>query len=147
MRRFRRSLATVPIMGLICLSAAAAESASSSASDAKIAFSRGNINIGTAIWTADGDGKNLVQLTHPPKSARDNEPTWSPDRRQIAFVRALVVGTNDRGDYIRHDHLTVMSDDGTALRRLSIHSHDPRGRPTERESRSSSTTQATRRSG
>lgn len=92
-------------------------------------YSRGNINIGTAIWTVDGDGSDLVQITHPPKSARDNEPAWSPDRRQIVFVRELVVGTDDRGDFIRRDHLTVMNADGTALRRLAIHSHDPAWSP------------------
>jgi TolB protein len=114
---------------MICLPAATGHAGFTSSSESKIVFSRGNINIGTAIWTVDGDGGSLVQITHPPRSALDNEPTWSPNRRQVAFVREVVVGTDDRGDFIRHDHLTVMNADGTALRRLALHGHEPAWSP------------------
>jgi TolB protein len=130
MDRIRRSVMGVATAGLVCLPAAAAGHAGVGApSEAKIVFSRGNINVGTSIWSVAGDGSSLVQLTQPPRSARDNQPDWSPDRRQIAFVRELVVGTDDRGDFIRHDHLSVMNADGSAVRQLSIHSHDPEWSP------------------
>ena len=99
-------------------------SASSSRADAKIVFSRGNINVGTAIWTVDGDGA-ISCRSHTRRGARDNEPTWSPDRRQIAFVRQIVVGTDFRGDSIRQGHLMVMNADGTALRGLAANGHHP----------------------
>ena len=79
MHLLRRLVVGVATAGLICLSAAAAGHADFAASSgAKIVFSRGNINIGTAIWTVAGDGGSLVQITHPPRSARDITPACRP---------------------------------------------------------------------
>jgi TolB protein len=95
----------------------------------KIAFSRVAGPEGTAIWSVNSDGSDLLQLTHPPQDARDTDPSWSPDRRSIAFVRAIVVGEDFRGDFIRYEYLSVMNAKGGALRRLALHSHDPAWSP------------------
>lgn len=95
----------------------------------KIAFSRAAGHDGTAIWCVTGDGGGLLQLTHPPRDARDTEPSWSPDRRSIAFVRAIVVGEDFRGDFIRNEYLSVMNANSGALRRLALHGHDPAWSP------------------
>jgi TolB protein len=130
MHLLRRSVVGMATAGLIFPSAAATGPTGFTApSQAKIVFSRGNINIGTAIWTVNGDGSALVQITHPPRSARDITPAWSLDRRHIVFVRQLAVGTDERGDFVYNNHLSVMNGDGTELRRLSINSGNPTWSP------------------
>ncbi len=39
---------------------------------------------GSDIWLADGDGKNLIQLTTNP--ANDSAPSWFPQNDRIAFL-------------------------------------------------------------
>ena len=129
MQRSTRVVVAV-VTGMLLLSVAAGTGTGSpSSTDPKIVFSRGDVNVGTAIWTVNGDGSDLVQITHPPKAALDNEPVWSPNRRQIAFVREVVVGTNDRDDYIYREHLMVVSADGGTPRRLAVHSRHPAWSP------------------
>ena len=126
----RARLAHALVTALLVASAAAAGTAGShSANETKLVFSRGDINVGTAIWKANGNGSELGQITRPPKAALDNEPVWSPDRSRIAFVRAIVVGEDFSGDFIHREHLTVMNAEGSALRRLAVHSHGPAWSP------------------
>ncbi len=129
MRSVARLLFASAASILLLSFAATAGSTSHSSTDGKIVFSLGDINVGTAIWTVRDDGSELTQVTHPPKAGRDNQPVWSPDRRRIAFVREVVAGTDFRGDYIRHDHLTVMNADGSAIRRLGVRRHNPAWSP------------------
>ena len=64
---------------------------------------------------ADGSGKrNLTR-----NRASDDYPTWSPDGRRIAFLRAS-------GSYgTRSTHLYVMNADGSGLLKLSPDRGDP----------------------
>jgi TolB protein len=59
------------------------------------------------IYTAAGDGTNLVRLTQNP--GLDAHPSWSPDGRQIVFA-------TDRWGGLE---LAVVRPDGTGLKRLS----------------------------
>jgi len=113
---------------VIVLSLVAVSSATPTASSAKIVFAVGDYD-SSAVWSVNADRTDRQQLTHPPQRGRDDEPTWSPDRTRIAFVRALFVGMDDRGDWIHHEWLSVMKADGNDLRRLVIHGHDPTWSP------------------
>lgn len=96
----------------------------------RIAFVR-NIRIGwdrdepvlrSALFAVDSDGTRLVRLS--PSGTHDENPTWSPDGRTIAFERGDRLGTD----------VWVMNPDGTRVRPLTrsrVLSRNPRGRPTE----------------
>jgi TolB protein len=63
------------------------------------------------IYTAEADGTDLRRLTESP--ADDHSPTWSPDRRHIAF-------TSDRSNPAGHENeIYVFAADGGELRRLT----------------------------
>jgi Tol biopolymer transport system component len=113
---------------VIVLSLVPVASATPTASPSKIVFAVGDYD-GSAIWSVNADGTDRQQLTHPPRRGRDDDPTWSPDRSRIAFVRGLFIGTDDRGDWIQHEWLSVMRADGNDLRQLVIHGHDPTWSP------------------
>jgi Tol biopolymer transport system component len=76
----------------------------------RLAFSRG----GDGIFTIRVDGTDARRLT---TGARDSYPTWSPDGREVAFVRP--VGTQWR--------LYVVPSNGAAAKQLS--QAPPAGRP------------------
>src|SRR5918998_2732326 len=44
----------------------------------------------SALFTMNPDGSHIRQITHPPKSWRDDAPTWSPDGKHIAFYRQRI---------------------------------------------------------
>ncbi|MEY2474746.1 MAG: TolB protein [Actinomycetota bacterium] len=52
----------------------------------KLAFERDG-----DIWTANGDGTGQVRLTTDP--GQDDQPAWSPDGRQIAFISNRPLGS------------------------------------------------------
>jgi Tol biopolymer transport system component len=60
------------------------------------------------IWTMNADGTARVRLTH--NKVYDGSPDWSPDGRQIAFVRNTRVGAGA---------IYVMNADGTGVTRLT----------------------------
>ena len=43
----------------------------------------------SAIWTADPDGSDAIQVT---PDGLDRQPVWSPDGSEIVFARAATVG-------------------------------------------------------
>ena len=83
----------------------------------------------SAIWLVRRDGTALTQLTQPPDGANDQSPRWSPDRRHIAFVRSVNVGSDFRDDPIFRDDVMVMRADGGGLRRLRTGSWNPEWSP------------------
>jgi TolB protein len=79
----------------------------------------------SAIFTMDPDGGNLTQLTQLTQSASaDSQPEWSPNGREIVFVR-----TYDRSV------IAVMNADGSHIRRvtpLRLDAGDPHWSPNGR---------------
>jgi Tol biopolymer transport system component len=74
-----------------------------------------------ALFTANPDGTDIRQITHPAKSVSDIEPDWSPDGRLIVFQRIDVRGC---GADCETDEIDVVSSDGSRLTRLA---HDAPG--------------------
>ena len=75
-----------------------------------------------AIFTTTTSGRNVQQLTHPPKGVLDNVPDWSPDGRHIAFQR---VDPNGCGPRCETDDIWVVTNDGKSLTRVA---YDPAGK-------------------
>ena len=75
-----------------------------------------------AIFTTTTSGRNVRQLTHPPKGVLDNVPDWSPDGRHIAFQR---VDPNGCGPGCETDDIWVVTSDGKSLTRVA---YDPAGK-------------------
>jgi TolB protein len=75
-----------------------------------------------AIFTANPDGSNVRQITHPKRYVADVEPDWSPDAKLIVFQRIDVTGC---GPKCETDEIDVVSSDGSHLKRLA---HDPPGK-------------------
>jgi Tol biopolymer transport system component len=75
-----------------------------------------------AIFTTTTSGRNVRQLTHPPKGVLDNVPDWSPDGRHIAFQR---VDPNGCGPGCETDDIWVVTDDAKSLLRVAS---DPAGK-------------------
>jgi Tol biopolymer transport system component len=106
---------------------ASADSASGTAMNdvadsSKIVFSAGPELFGERadLFTVNPDGTRLARITGGP--GRDFDPAWSPDHRQIAFVRRLKVGVID-------DHLMVMGADGQSRRDLGVKGYSPSWSP------------------
>ena len=91
------------------------------ATDGGIVFSRAQSSSGSnAIWTIKGDGTGLVELTHPPKGWRDEDPTWSNSRERIAFLRFIPNGKLDNHDQpLGQTNLMVMGARGYRPHRLT----------------------------
>jgi TolB protein len=70
----------------------------------------------TDICTVSGQGRGLRRLTRG--AEKDILPSWSPDKRQIAFVRGIPSGKDDRGDTVFRFDLYAVAADGSGLRRL-----------------------------
>jgi len=68
------------------------------------------------LWIMNADGSHPLQFTKPPlpTSIADNFPAWSPDGKQILFVRNHQ--TNDSYD---DQALFVINRDGTGLKQLT----------------------------
>lgn len=85
----------------------------------KISFTMGYVGSG-GIWTINADGSNATQLTGctasdptPCPGGDDWGTAWSPDGRQIVFLRDLTsLGIADR-------QVTVMNADGTGAHSIS----------------------------
>jgi Tol biopolymer transport system component len=82
-----------------------------------------------AIFTMNADGSHLTQLTQKttPTSSEDHQPQWSPNGKEIAFVRL-----NTTGKRYYQSAIEVMNTDGSDVRRLtpwSMRATDPRWSP------------------
>jgi WD40 repeat protein len=64
-------------------------------------------SVGGGIWVINSDGTGGARI--PSTQQNDTAPTWSPDGRQIAFVRAAG----------RFNSLFVVNTDGTGLRQVT----------------------------
>src|ERR1700694_2697713 len=81
----------------------------SGAGTAPIIFDQGNAKVNARIYEVSPAGGPARPLTSG--KLDDSDPAWSPDHRQIAFVRAAPAGgAADIG---------VMTPDGTGLRRVT----------------------------
>jgi Tol biopolymer transport system component len=68
------------------------------------------------IAVIDADGSDLTQLTFMDD---DTFPKWSPDGRQIAFVRLRSVYVARPNAYVSDGDIYIMNADGTGLRKLT----------------------------
>ena len=87
----------------------------------RIAFTR-NEDVGESttftdddVFVMDADGDNVRQLTPEQDGQMSAQPTWSPDGREIAFVRGESVHSAVPS---RFGDLFVMRADGSNMRRL-----------------------------
>ena len=64
------------------------------------------------IYVMDDTGENIIQITDDPDSER--RPRWSPDGKQIAFVR-----DTDPSDDVIKINAYIMNADGTNVRQLT----------------------------
>ena len=71
------------------------------------------------IWTVDGDGSDLQQVTSPTSPAFDADPSWSPDGTRIAFSR----GTSSTRD------LYIVNANGSGAALLTANGQDPTWSP------------------
>jgi Tol biopolymer transport system component len=94
-----------------------------SANDGRIAFVRASGRFRAdedgyehqGIYTMSADGSGLRRITLPRTgTARDDEPQWSPDSRQIVFVR-----TNLSAKPAGSQAVFVVNTDGSELRRIT----------------------------
>jgi TolB protein len=88
----------------------------------RIAFTR-NEDVGESttftdddVFVMDGDGDDLRQLTPEQDGQMSGQPTWSPDGREIAFLRGRSVASVVPS---RFGDLFVMSADGGDIRLLA----------------------------
>ena len=79
----------------------------------KLVYDEGNPGEATSIWVMQADGSSKRRLTRAPGVIRDFGPVWSPDSRQIAFVR-LFGHTRDA-----RQSIYLMDADGCGQRALS----------------------------
>ena len=79
----------------------------------------GEIVYNYEIFTMTADGTNLQNLTN--NAARDEEPEWSPDGRQIAFVSNRVGNGNGS--------IYLMNSDGSAVQALTTNELNSESQP------------------
>ena len=97
-------------------------SAVSAAVNEKIVFSRQASSYAhtVSIWTVNPDGRDIRELTHPPKGRLDEYPSWSPDHGRIAFLRFVPNGNFDlHGEPLGRWDLMLMRADGRGIHRLT----------------------------
>jgi Tol biopolymer transport system component len=120
----RRSLPSLLVLGLLAAllvscgqaatvpQTAASPTASSHAHTDRIAW-QGFLDLDqstSVIFSANADGSDARQLTHPRHGEQDGFPDWSPDGSQILFAHVDVKGTSD---------VWVMNADGTGQTQLT----------------------------
>ncbi|MDP9220506.1 MAG: hypothetical protein M3P23_08200 [Actinomycetota bacterium] len=69
-----------------------------------------------AVFTVRPDGSGERQVTYPPAGYLDDDPDWSPDGRQLAFIR---VNKNGCGTDCLYASLFVVNADGSHLKQLT----------------------------
>ena len=121
MRRSLQSLLVIGLLAALLVSCgqsatvqqtAASPTASSHAHTDRIAW-QGFLDLDqstSAIFSANADGSDARQLTHPSHGEQDGFPDWSPDGSKILFAHVAVNGTSD---------VWVMNADGTGLTQLT----------------------------
>ena len=109
--RFRHAVVLVAVLALFSSAPwmAAATVQASSLPSGQIAFVRDG-----DIWVMDANGGNAIRLTSSPLTERD--PTWSPDGRTIAFVRAHATDGYD----VCRDKLCLIDPGGGDVRAASF---------------------------
>jgi Tol biopolymer transport system component len=70
---------------------------------------------GSEIWAIKPDGSGLRRLTHSPTGTSNQDPRWSPDGRQIAFVSNRYAPSQERP----RREIYVMNRDGSDVQRLT----------------------------
>ena len=68
------------------------------------------------VFVMDADGEGVRQLTEERPGTHSGQPTWSPDGREIAFVRGPSIAADIAG---RPGSLFIMAADGSDVRRLT----------------------------
>ena len=84
------ALCLVALFGLAAVAVVNASPSKSTTSNGRIAW-KGFVHPGdlgtSAIYAANPDGSDRVQLTHPPDGIEDDLPDWSPDGSRLVFQR------------------------------------------------------------
>jgi Tol biopolymer transport system component len=91
----------------------------------KIAFAAVHYRGELDIYVIDADGTGQTNITST-KTIIEDEPSWSPDGKQIAFTRA------DAGDVYADQDVYVMNANGTGRSRLANNASSPSFSPRDR---------------
>ena len=97
--RPRSALAATAVLGTLAVAAGAAW-ATAPGQNGKLVFRRYLDPQRTtgALFTSNPDGTGVRQLTHPGKTALDNEPDWSPDGTKVVYEHST--GPRDELIYV-----------------------------------------------
>jgi Tol biopolymer transport system component len=103
-----------------CTDAGQQHRAGRSGDDQRAEISRGKIAFmrQSDIYMMNSDGTGQTNLTST-RTIIEDEPTWSPDGKQIAFTRG------DVGDVYVDQDIYVMNADGTGRTRLANNASSP----------------------